>query len=207
MPRSRWIKSLGKEDQLVEYLKPKQRALWMSQEEHNALPDSIVVREIRRTLQRPGLGKITVTMVTTLVDPERYPVGELLGLRLSRWNVETDLRHLKTTMKMETLHCQSEVGVRKELAIFVLVYNLVRAVMLQAVRRQEVPLDRISFADTYKWLRHARPGDRLPPLIVNPYRPNRVEPRCLKRRPKPYDLMLKPRDVLRKELRKQAKIA
>jgi hypothetical protein len=207
VPRSRWIKSLGKEDQLVEYFKPKTKALWMSREEYAALPGSIIVREIRRRVVRPGLGSIIVVMVTTLLDPRKYPAAELLDLRLSRWTVETDIRHLKTTMKMDVLHCQSEAGVRKELAIFALVYNLVRAVMLEAAHRQAVPLDRISFADAYKWLRHARPGETLPPLIVNPYRPDRVEPRCIKRRPKPYDLMNKPRDVLQKMLRNKAKTA
>jgi Transposase DDE domain len=179
----------------------------MSQEQHDALPDSITVREIRRTVKRPGLGKITVTLVTTLLDPEKYPAEELLELRLSRWGVEINIRHLKTTMKMDVLHCQSEAGVRKELAIFALVYNLVRAVMMEAASRQAVPVSRISFADTYKWLRHARPGNTLPPLIVNRYRPNRLEPRCIKRRPKPYDLMNKPRDVLRQMLRNEAKTA
>jgi hypothetical protein len=207
LPRSRWIKSLGKEDQLVEYFKPKTKALWMSREEHDALPDSITVREIRRRVVRPGLGKILVVMVTTLLDPQEYPVAELLDLRLSRWNVETNIRHLKTTMKMDVLHCHSEAGVRKELAIFALVYNLVRAVMLEAASRQSVPVSRISFADTYHWLRHARDDDTLPQLIINPYRPNRIEPRCIKRRAKPYDLMIKPREVLRKQLRNQGKIA
>jgi hypothetical protein len=206
-PRSRWVRSLGKTDQLVEYFKPRTRARWMSQEQHDALPGSITVREIRRTVKRPGLGKITVTLVTTLLDPEKYPAEELLELRLSRWGVEINLRHLKTTMKMDVLHCQSETGVRKELTIFALVYNLVRAVMLEAASRQAVPVSRISFADTYKWLRHARPGETLPPLIVNRCRPNRLEPRCIKRRPKPYDLMNKPRDVLRAMLRNEAKTA
>jgi hypothetical protein len=207
MPRSRWIKSLGKEDQLVEYFKPGQRPRWMDAESYQALPESIIVRELRRTVCRPGLGSVTLTMVTTLLDPAKYPASDLLELRLRRWNVETDIGHLKTTMGLDVLHCKTEAGVRKELAVFCLVYNLVRAVMLEASRRQEVPVRQISFADTLKWLRHARPGDRLPDLVVNPHRPDRVEPRCRKRRPKEYDLMSKPRDVLRKQLIKQAKRA
>jgi len=207
MPRSRWIKSLGKQDQLVEYFKPQQRAAWMSLGQWEALPDSITVRELRRTVARPGLGKITLTLVTTLLDPLAYPADDLLDLRLRRWDVETNIGHLKTTMKMDVLRCKSEQGVRKELAVFTLVYNLVRAVMLEASRRQQVPVSRISFADAYKWLRHARPGERLPPLIVNPRRPDRIEPRCRKRRPKQYDLMNQPRSVLRKRLKKRRKRA
>jgi hypothetical protein len=99
------------------------------------------------------------------------------------------------------LHCKSEQGVRKELSVFALVYNLVRLVMLQAARRQTVVASRISFADAYKWMRYAGPGDVLPPLIINPRRPDRIEPRCRKRRPKEYDLMNKPRALLRKLLK------
>jgi hypothetical protein len=202
MPRSRWIKSLGKEDQLVEYFRPAQKPRWMSREDFDALPESIVVRELRRTVCRPGLGHATLVLVTTLLDARKYPAADLLELRLRRWDVETNLGHIKTTMGMDVLHCKSEQGVRKELAVFCLVYNLVRAVMLEASRRQEVPVARISFADALHWMRHARPGEPLPDLIVNPRRPNRVEPRCKKRRPKQYDLMGKPRAVLRAALKK-----
>jgi Transposase DDE domain len=204
MTRSRWIKSLGKQDQLVEYFKPQNKPLWMSRLDYDALPDSIVVRELRRSVCRPGLGTVTLTIVTTLVDPAAYPAEELLQLRLRRWDVETDIRHLKTTMGLDVLRCRSEAGVRKELAVFCLVYNLVRAVMLEASHRQNVPVHRISFADALKWMRHARPGDSMPELIIVPYRPNRVEPRCKKRRPKEYDLMSRPRHVLRNRLKKQS---
>lgn len=207
MPRSRWIKSLGKEDQLVEYFKPTQQPQWMSEADYAALPESIIVRELRRTVVRPGLGKVTITLVTTLLDPVTYAAHDLLELRLRRWDVETNIGHLKTTMGLDVLRCKSEQGVRKELAIFSIVYNLVRAVMLEAANRQEAPVSRISFADTYKWMRHAKPGDVLPRLIVNPYRPHRIEPRCKKRRPKQYDLMNKPRSLLRKLLRNQRKKA
>jgi hypothetical protein len=211
LPRSRWIKSLGREDQLVEYFKPVAKPLWMKQSDHDLLPDSIIVRELRRTVQRPGLGKAgkaTLTIVTTLLDPVRYPADELMLLRLRRWDVETDLRHLKITMRMDVLRCKTEAGVRKELCVFCLVYNLVRVTMLVAAARQHVrDVSRISFADTLHWMRHARPGDRLPPIMLVPHRPNRAEPRCRKRRPKEYDLMNKPRDVLRKRLKNQGKAA
>jgi hypothetical protein len=207
MPRSRWIKSLGREDQLVEYFKSGQKPQWMSDAEFQSLPESIIVRELRRTVRRPGLGKITLTLVTTLLDPMAYPADDLLDLRLRRWDVETNIGHMKTTMKMDVLHCKTEQGVRKELTVFSLVYNLVRVVMLQAARRQEAPVSRISFADAYKWMRHARPGDVLPALIVNPHRPDRIEPRCRKRRPKQFGLMNMPRAELRKLLKNKRKRA
>ena len=201
-PRARWIKSLGKQDdQLVEWFKPNTHPAWMSREQYDALPDSIVVREIRRTVRLKDGRRVTVTIVTTLLDPLRYPADDLIALRLRRWDVETNLRHLKITLGLDVLHCKSEIGVRKELAVFCLVYNLVRVIMLEAAERQQVPVARISFADALKWMRHARPGDRLPNLIINPWRPHRLEPRCRKRRPKQYDLMNKPRSVLRKPLK------
>ncbi len=207
MPRSRWIKSLGKEDQLVEYFKPPTKALWMTAEQHAELPDSIIVRELRRTVTRPGLGHVTLTMATTLTDPKTYPAAELLNLRLRRWDVETNLRHLKTTMNLDVLRCKSEDGVRKELAAFCLAYNLVRVVILEAARRQSAPVARVSFIDALKWVRHAKPGDTLATLVLNPLRPDRIEPRCKKRRPKQFDLMNKPRDELRKALRNQRRRA
>jgi hypothetical protein len=205
MPRSRWIESLGKDDQLVEWFKPRRCPAWMSQQQYDALPDSVIVREIRRTVRLSDGRRVTVTVVTTLLDPVLYPADELIELRLRRWDVETNLRHLKTTMKMDVLRCKTEAGVRKELAVFCLVYNLVRLVMLEAAERQRVAVSRISFADALKWMRHARAGQRLRDLVVNPVRPNRIEPRCLKRRPKPYDLMNKPRDTLRKLLKTRSK--
>lgn len=206
MPRSRWIKSLGKEDQLVEYFKPKGRPpAWMSKEEYEALPESIIVREIRRTVVRPGMGKVTLTLVTTLLDPVKYTPEQLLELRLRRWDVETNIGHLKTTMGMDVLRCKTEEGICKEVAVFCLVYNLVRCVMLEASRRQEVAVSRISFADALYWVRYARPGEPLRDLKVNPLRPNRIEPRSKKRRPKQYDLMNKPRAELQKALKNSGK--
>jgi len=205
LPRSRWIQSLGKDDQLVEWFKPRQCPAWMSREDYDTLSDSIVVREIRRTVRLPDGRRVTVTIVTTLLDPIQYPAEALIELRLRRWDVETNIGHLKTTMGLDLLRCKTELGVRKELAVFCLVYNLVRVVMLEAARRQRLSVDRISFADALKWMRHARPGDTLPDLIVNPLRPNRIEPRCRKRRPKEYDLMNKSRNVLRKALKNRAK--
>jgi hypothetical protein len=195
-PRTRWIRSLGKDDQLVEWLKPKQCPAWMTREQYDALPDSIVVREVRRIVRLADRRRVTVTIVTTLLNPVRYPAHELIELRLRRWDVETNLRHLKVTLGLDVLKCKSETGVRRELAVFCLVYNLVRVVMLEAAQRQRVPVSRVSFADALRWMRHARPEERLPNLLINPWRPGRVEPRCKKRRAKSYDLMNKPRRLL-----------
>ena len=81
-------------------------------------------------------------------------------------------------MKMDVLRCQTVRGVLKELTMFLLVYNLVRMVMLEASKRQKVPVERISFVDALRWLANAKPGDELPKLVVNPSRPGRYEPRA-----------------------------
>src|SRR5207249_2791311 len=116
-------------------------------------------------------------------------IARLYGLR---WEVETNFRHLKTTMKMDQLKCQTVEGVIKELMIFVLVYNLVRAAMVLAAERQGVDPNRVSFIDALRRLRTLchQPAIQVPiDLIVNPARPERWHPRVLKRRIKEYDLM------------------
>lgn len=104
---------------------------------------------------------------------------------------------------MDTLRCKSVSGVLKEMWMFVLVYNLVRLVMLKAAERQAVPPDRISFVDALRWLCHARPRETLRELIVNPRRPNRIEPRAVKRRPKEYKRLTVSRSEARKRLKNQ----
>jgi hypothetical protein len=206
-PRSRWIRRLGWNDQLVEWFKPVERPAWMSAQLWESLPASMVVREIRRQVKRKGWPTITVTLITTLLDARKYPAQELVELYLRRWEVETAFKYLKTTLGMEVLKCQSVLGVQKELAVFVLLYNLVRRVMLEAARRQGVAPQRISFADTLAWLRHAGPDEPLPVLLIVPQRPGRLEPRVRKRRPKNYPLMKQPRATLRQALQNPRKAA
>lgn len=221
LPRSRWLKSLGTDDQLVEWFKPRERPAWMTPQQYDALPPSLVVREVRRTVRRKGFRPVTVTIVTTLLDPHLYPADELVALRMRRWEVETDLRHLKTTLNMAVLRSQSVEGVTRELAAFMLVYNLVRAAMAGAARRQRVSVWRVSFADALYWIRHGdgrgqaagattptgwasrtrRTPARPPRLRVNPRRHRKPEPRVVKRRRNRYTLMTRPREQLRKELR------
>lgn len=198
LPSSRWLKRLGHRDQLVEYFKPVKRPVWITEEQWEQLPPSIVVRELRYRIRVPGVRTREVTLVTTLLDSDRYTPKELARLYGLRWGLELNLRHLKQTMKMDVLHCTTVAGVLKELAMFVIVYNLVRRVMAVAAERQRVALDRISFIDAWRWLQEAAPIRSLPDLIVNPERPGRYEPRVRKRRPKQYPVMTKPRAELRK---------
>lgn len=199
-PSSRWIQSLGKCDQLVEWFKPKVCPSWLTEEQFSALPLTLLVRELQYTIERTGFRVKQVTLTTTLLDAERYSAEQLAEAYRLRWSIETSFRHLKTTMQMDVLRCQTVRGVTKELTMFLLIYNLVRMTMLEAARRQRVPVERISFIDALRWLATAHPGDPLPDLVVNPLRPNRLEPRARKRRPKQYDLLNKPRHVLQELL-------
>jgi hypothetical protein len=198
--RSRWVRALGPTDQVVEWYRPYVRPAWMSDEAFATLPLTLTVRECQYRVTQPGFRVQTITLVTTLLDAEVYPAEDLAALYFQRWGVETDLAHLKTTLGMDVLHCETEDGVLKELQIFAIVYNLVRLVMLEASRRQEVPLERISFVDALRWLSSSPPGTPLPKLVVNPHRPGRVEPRCKKRRAKKHPYMKRSREVLRQRL-------
>ncbi len=202
LPRSRWLRRLGVMDQLVEWFKPLQKPRWMTPEQFAALPESLIVRELRYQTGRRGFRTRTVTLVTTLLDAELYPAQALAELYGVRWRVEQNLRHLKQTMEMDVLRCTTVKGILKELTIYAIVYNLVRVVMLEAAGRQGVDVERISFIDAFRWLREMKTDD-LPRLVVNPARPGRFEPRVRKRRPKEYPLMKTPRAELRKRLIEQ----
>jgi len=146
---------------------------------------------------------IRITLVTTLLDPQRYPAAQIGKLYQLRWQVEVDLRDLKSTLGLDVLKGHKVQTVKKEALVCVLVHNMVRAVMLKAAQRQRVSPRRISYIDALRWLQPPKPDAPLPELITNPIRPGRVEPRCIKRRPKEYDRMNRPRDELRKRLKKQ----
>jgi hypothetical protein len=203
IPRSRWLKALGVHDQLVTWFKPKTRPSWLARETLAALPETLVLREVRYHIGTPGFRTREITLVTTLLDAEAYRVSDLAELYRRRWQVETSLAQLKTGMQMDVLHCKTVAGTLKELTVFAMVYNLVRLIMLQSATLQHTAAERISFLDALRWLGAPRTGMPLMSLIVNPIRPHRVEPRVKKRRPKSFPLMLKPRQELRQQLVQQ----
>ena len=203
IPRSRWLKALGVHDQLVAWLKPKTCPSWLTRETLAALPETLVLREVRYHIGTPGFRTRQITLVTTLLDAAVYRVADLAELYRQRWQVETSLAQLKTTMQMDVLHCKTVPGVLKELTVFAIVYNLVRLVMCQSAMLQHIGVERISFLDALRWLGAPSTGIPLGALIVNPIRPHRVEPRVKKRRPKSFPLMIKPRQELRQQLVQQ----
>lgn len=197
------IRRCGKRDHIVRLRRPQAVPLWMEPEEFEKLPLTIEVRELRREVGMDDGSRFTVTLVTTLLDEQRYPADDLISVLRGRWGVELNLRHLKRTMNMHILRSKTVAGIERELWMFAIVYNAVRLVMLEAAERQETPVDRISFADALYWVRYGRLDEQLPELSIVPYRPNRVEPRLKKRRNDHYGVLTRPREVMRKAPRRQ----
>jgi DDE family transposase len=200
LPHSLWVRSNGKWDQIVVWYKPKQKPKWLTPAQYAALPDEMTVRELRYRVSRAGFRVRVVTLVTTLLDSEIYPLPELEKLYRRRWQVELNFRHIKISMKMDVLKCRTVDGVMKELTMFALAYNLIRSVMVESAIAQDVSMDRVGFLDALRWLLAPGPIGNVNQILINPSRPDRVEPRVRKRRPKQYPLMKEPRSELRKDL-------
>jgi hypothetical protein len=197
IPTSRYVRRLGHEDQIVEWARP-ERPDWMSEAEYGLMPEWMAVRELRYRIVKRGRRTRVVVIATTLLDPAIYSKQEIAKLYGMRWEIETNFRHLKSTMNMDQLKCQTVDGVIRELMVFILVYNLIRVAMVAAAERQGVDTSRISFIDTARWLRSQCAAPSKKPLSkidlkVNPLREERWNPRVIKRRMKEYDLMNKPR--------------
>ena len=200
LPHSLWVRSNGHLDQVVIWYKPKQKPKWMTKDEYAKLPAEITVRELRYQVTTPGFRVRVITLATTLLDPLIYPKMDLAKLYRKRWGIELNIRHMKITMKMDVLRCKTVDGVMKELTMFALAYNLIRSVMYESAALQKVSVDRIGFLDALRWLTSPIPGGDLRDILVNPSRPDRIEPRVIKRRMKKFPLMKEPRAVLRNRL-------
>lgn len=210
-------KSLGEEDHVVSWKKPKARPRGMTVEEFGSLPEYLEVRELRIRPAVRGWRSKELVIVTTLLDAKAYTKEAIAGLYLRRWEVELDFRHIKTTLGMEVLSTRSPETVRKEILTYMMAYNMIRTLMWQAGRSAgEDPL-RLSFAGALQHLKsmsphlgrardeadHARLVGILSKMIAAdkvPDRPHRFEPRVRKRRPKNYRLMTRPRALLKEEI-------
>jgi hypothetical protein len=196
---------LGQRDHLITWDKPKLKPAWMSQEDFDQAPDTLTLRELQRG------GKI---IVTTLLCPKQTPKAALKQLYRSRWHIELDLRAIKTTLGMEMLSCKTPAMIIKEIWVYLLAYNLIRLLMLQAASLSDVLPRQLSFKHALQlWNACERCRlaidngslQRLFVLIVQQRvgnRRGRVEPRAVKRRPKPYPLLTKQRQIAREEIRK-----
>jgi hypothetical protein len=212
--RSRWkkIQRLGEDDHLIQWKKPYAKPAWMTLQAWEALPASINLRLISFRAQTRGFRDQSFTVATTLLDPEKYPAQELIDLYARRWKVEGLIRQLKTVMKMEILRCQSPLLIEKEMIMHRIAYNLIHCLILESALCQEVEVMLISYAGALSALQAFTCGERcskrsqagiyqeLMEAIAReklPQRPGRQEPRALKRRPKPYPLLNKPRHLFK----------
>ena len=197
-------KSLGKRDHIIKWTKPAHCPPWMKREEYQAFPNELTMRESRRN-QR--------VLVTTMLDPNKLDQDELSQLYGKRWNVELDLRNIKTTMGMDVLHCQTPEMNEKELWVHLLAYNVIRLLMAQAACHAGIDPRSLSFKHTVQlwseWIARGLTAtldqNILFTLIAQPRvanRPGRIEPRMRKRRPKSYPWLKEPRNVARDCVRK-----
>ncbi len=199
---------LGRGDHAVLWKKPEQVPDWMSREEYEAMPDRLAIREFRVHVADKTKRVRRLVIATTLLDRRTYPAKELGGLFRQRWHAELDLRSLKTDMHMEMLRTKSPEMVRKEVAAHLLAYNLIRGVMAEAARVEGIRPRSVSFKGSLHTVRefeavHLYDPERierdLPTLVTligkkrEGDRPDRYEPRAVKRRPKPHPLLRMPR--------------
>ena len=203
---------LGAKDHLVSWLRL-QRPSWMDADTYASMPEILRMREV-------NIGGWT--LVTTLVDAKEVSKRDLFELYRARWQIELDLRSIKTSMCMDVLRCKSPQMVKKEIAVHLLAYNLVRAVMAQAAHLGRVLPRQLSFKGALQMLNAFEENLRHCPLgrlalrhahllagiaqMKLPHRPGRVEPRALKRRPKPFQLLTEPRQILRARLTAQRQL-
>ena len=201
-------KQLGVRDHVVTWVRPK-RPDWMEEETYTQMPETLTMREVRTG------GR---TLITTFTDAHATPKKALAELYAMRWHVEIDLRAIKTVMQMDILRCKTPEMVEKEIAAHLLAYNLVRTVMAQAACMNNLLPRQLSFKTAVQLLnafemtlRHRSPQGiaiRHIELLSRlgrrrlPHRPDRVEPRVVKRRPKQHWLLTKPRHLLRARLLK-----
>ena len=197
---------LGKDDHLVVWRRP-QRPKWMSEEQYATLPDELTLREVRIHVKQKGFRTKSLVVVTTLVDAKEYPPEEIALLYRRRWQAELNLRSLKIVLQMDHLRCKTPQRDRNEFYTHLLGYNLIRGVMAVAAFQSGRSPWEISFKGTLQSL------DEFLPILLSKIsteqwcqellkaaathivgqRPDRIEPRLRKRRPKPYKHLREPR--------------
>jgi hypothetical protein len=215
---------LGPGDHVVVWPKPP-RPRSIDRATYDSLPDFLTVREVRVQVEQPGFRARTIIVATTLLDGAAISKDDLGRLYRARWSAELDLRSLKETMQMDILRCQTPESARKEIWTHILGYNLIRAIVAQAASKRGVEPRKISFKGAMQTLGAFQPvialmgqhdsafREELYQQILDAIarhrvadRPDRYEPRRRKRRPKPYDRLMKPRHETKREMLKGVKI-
>lgn len=202
---------LGPDDLLITWPKPVwNKNLSYSHEEWRTLPNHLTLRQIKVMITVPGMRSESFYLVTTLTDASRYAASELADLYFQRWDIELFFRDIKTTLGMDVLRCRSPEMVEKEILMHFIAYNAIRLLMVEAATEVDQAPRRLSFKASIQALRQweplfSRTNDpreqrRLMRALRSsiaghllPHRPGRREPRCVKRRPKPFPLLTAPR--------------
>jgi hypothetical protein len=206
---------LGHDDHVVEWARPA-RPAWMDKEAYHDTPKTMEIREIRFRVDRRGYRSREIIVATTLLDPERYSKEDIAELYGHRWRVELKIRDIKQTLEMDLLRGKTPEMMRREIWAHLLAYNLVRLVMAQAALRKGVSPRGVSFAgakqtlDAFRVALQAGEGEPWQSRVMAMLtaiaghrvgrRPGRCEPRQVKRRPKVYPMMTKPRPQARAEV-------
>ena len=208
---------LGKYDHLIMWKRPV-RPKWMDKELYDQIPKTLILREIRYWVVEKGRRTKSLTIITTLLDHREYEKQSIADLYGFRWNAETDIGHLKTSLNLDHVRCKSPEMVRRELWATLLAYNLIRTTAAGAALVHRKLPRQISFTSTCQYIlsswmtmvRSETPANEHVDIVLAHLaacevanRPGRIEPRVVKRRPKSYKLMQKPRNVLRSKLAKQ----
>jgi hypothetical protein len=202
---------LGKGDHVVSWPKPA-RPEWMDPETYDRLPRQLEVREVHVNVDVPGFRTESLVIVTSLLDPEEYSREDLSKLYRRRWTVELHIREIKTAMQLDVLRRKAPAAVRQELWTGLLVYNLIRQSILQSAHEAGRQPEELSFTATMQMLANTylvaavvvdEEGEAVEGLVTLRVlhggshrvgnRPDRVEPRAVKRRPKSHPLLTVPR--------------
>jgi Transposase DDE domain len=207
---------LGYEDHLIDWSKPA-RPAWLDEATYQQVPDRLQVRELRVRVSRKGFRTGVLLVVTTLLTPSAFTKEERADLYRCRWHVELDLRAIKTALGMDIVRGKTPTMVRKELWMYVLAYNLIRSVMATAAGHAGLVPRMLSFTGALQAVNIFGPAllfaavPARAALLEALYgtisahrvgqRPDRVEPRAVKRRPKPHPLLTIPRNQARKNVR------
>lgn len=210
--RGQWLGTL---DHRVVWEKPRFDSARFTRAGYRRLPHQLEMRELRFRIQQDGFRPAEITLVTTLLDPVLYPKEDLASLFRERWHCELDLNALKTTLEMEHLRCKSPSQIQKEVWAHLLVYNLIRQTMAAAARKHGLQPRRVSFKGTVQAINSFAPylscsllpHDQLWEALLAAIathqvgnRPNRYEPRKIKRRKDRYTYMTGTRNEERQRL-------
>lgn len=223
---SKCIEIIGPNDLLIKWDRPKYNpGLSYSRETMGKLPMELKLRQIRVVVDEPGFRTKEFFIVTTLLDPIKYPSEDIAKLYFKRWDVELFFRDIKTTMGMDILRCQTPEMIRKEILMHLIAYNCVRRLMCEAAEKANIAVRLVSFKGSVQAIRSWEPQlnhDKLSTaekskLLNDLYgavtglpvqqRPGRREPRCLKRRPKNFQKLTKPRNEMKETAHRSRYVA